>query len=360
MVRRRMQLANSAAFTLVEVMVAMCIVMAIVGMLFAIVSRATEGTRAASSRQDQFQQAQGAFETLTRRIGQATLNNYWDSYSVNATVRRYQRMSELRFVCGPMQCGANPLDATVSKIRPGHGVFFQATSGRSGAARDPSLVGLESLVNSWGYFVEVGTDGMAMPSFLASQPDLDPITPRLMEMCEPAQSLGIYAYTSGKPDYSGFEWFRTPLANRALLRPVAKNIALLLVQPKLTAQESERLLPSGTAAERDAMLAPQLFYHSGAPAPSGTDRAHNMRHRLPAMAEITMVALDAATVSRLYGPGDLDPLKLRDAFHAASTLRSELQGDPENAKMDSLERRLIARHASYRIFTATIPIRAAQ
>ena len=347
-----------AGFTLVEVLTAAGIVVAMMSMLLAIISHAADSTRAARSDADRFQQAQRAFEALAQRVGQATLNSYWDSYAVSSTVRRYRRMSELRFVCGPMQGGSSPLDTQVQAVRPGHGVFFQTTSGRAGSDRDPAVLGLDELLSSWGYFVEVGTE--PLPPFLAKQPAFEAFAPRLMELCEPAKRLSIYGFTSGVPDYKGLEWVRTPLEDRTLLRAAAENIAVLLVQPKLTMQEAALLEPLASPEERDALLAPQLFYHSGTLPPTGTVPARNMRHRLPAMVEITMVALDSATVSRLYLAGDPDPLKLANAFRDARGLRVELQGDPAKSKSDSLEARLVARRAKYRIFTATVPIRSAQ
>ena len=312
---------------------------------------------------DRFQQAQRAFEALTQRVGQATLNSYWDSYAASSTVRRYRRMSELRFVCGPMQGGSSPLDSQSlpsqpRPVRPGHGIFFQTTSGRAGSDRDTAVLGLDELLSSWGYFVEVGTE--PLPPFFAQQDSLETFAPRLMEFCEPAKKMSIYGFTSGLPDYDGLDWIRTPLADRTLLRTAADNIAVLLIQPKLTAQEAALLEPLASPAERDALLAPGLFYHSGTLPPAGTVPARNMRHRLPAMVEVTMVALDSATVRRLYLTGEPDPWKLANAFRDAKGLRAELQGDPAKPKADSLEARLIARRAKYRIFTVTVPIRAAQ
>ena len=359
------------AFTLVEVLIAGGVTLLLAGVLFAVVTQSAESVSAARSNADEFQQAQRAFDTLTFRIGQATLNNYRDSIIVNNRIQPYQRMSELRFICGPMQCGTNPLDGKSVKERPGHGIFFQATSGRPGVLLDPTLIGLENLVNTWGYFVEVGAEIMPPPSFLPPE-TARRIAPRLMELREPAERLSIYGYTSGKPDfgspdkpktildYTGFEWFRDPLAQPGLLQELAENIALLLVVPKLTPQETGRLAPGATVEQRDALLAPHLFYHSGALPPPGTPPARNMHHRLPATVELTMVALDGATVARLYGRDALDPFNLRDAFHEALDLRRELQIDPAQPEADSLERRLIAAHAHYRLFTTVVPIRAAQ
>ena len=352
------------AFTLVELMVATGVVALLAAVLFALLAHFTENVRATRSTAEGLETAQRAFETLTRRIGQATLNSYWESYVVSGTLRRYQRISELRFACGPMQAGANPLDdprAAAQRMCPGHGIFFQATTGLTGVTPDPTLPGLENLLNTWGYFVEAGPDDLKAPAILPPDAARRRIAPRLMELREPTQQLCLYRHTSGNGNkYAGFEWFRTPLADRALVRTVAENIAALIIQPKLTVQETERLLPGESEEGRDAFLAPQLFYHSATAPPPAIEPARNMRHRLPATVEITMVALDAATVARLYQPGELDPLKLRDAFFNARTLRAELQLDPAQPGFDSLESRLIAARANYRLFTATVPIRAAQ
>ena len=374
MVRRRAKPAGCGAFTLVEIMVSTGVMALLAATLFMLLSRTSDNVHEARSNADEFEQAQRAFATLTQRIGQATLNNYrgsirgknWGEDKMGGDARRNQRMSDLRFACGPMQSGGSALDAmegdpaAFASTRPGHGVFFQATTGDSGNVRTPALVGLENLVNTWGYFVEAGPDELPQPSILATQNVARRIAPRLMELREPTQRLTIYSYTSGRPEYSGFEWFRTPLADRTLVRTVVENIAALIVLPKLTAQETERLAPGAPADEQDALLAPQLFYHSGTPTPPNTAPARDMRHRLPAMVDLTMVALDSETVARLYHPDTLDPLNLRDAFHDAGQLRADLLLDPAQPDHDSLERRLIAARAHYRLFTATVPIRSAQ
>jgi len=361
-VKRHTKSDARGAFTLVELMVATGLVLVLAVALAALISQTSRSFHIARSTVDEFQRAQCAFETLARRIGEATLNNYWDFVASSSMVGRYQRMSELRFVSGPMQCGANPLDVEkgeTRRVRPGHGIFFQATTGKPGIVRDPGVLGLENLLNTWGYFVEVGTDGLPRPSILRPQIHT-PVAPRLMELCEPTQRLSIYRYTSGQPKYAGFEWFRMPLKDQTLVHVVAENVAALIIVPKLTAQETERLVPNSSEEERDALLAPHLFYHSGDEPPPEIEPARNMRHRLPALVEITLVALDAATVARLYHPDDLDPLKLSDTFHDARQLRAQLQIDQIDRSRDSLERRLIDSQANYRLFTATVPIRSAQ
>ena len=351
------------AFTLLEILIATGVTLVLIAVLLTLVGQLAESVRLSRASADEFQSAQRVFTTLAERIGQATLNNYRDALIVNNKVQPYQRMSELRFACGPMEGGASPLGAAADlekTVRPGHGIFFQATTGRPRFARDPALLGLDNLVNTWGYFVETGPEIEPPPSFLPSRTAMERIAPRLLEMREPTEQLSIYKLTSGVPEYAGLEWFRIPLKDRSLVHMLAENIAVLLIVPKLTPQETARLLPGANAEQRDAFLAPQLFYHSGAPAPLGADAARNMRHRLPAMVELTMVALDAASVARFYGPNSLDPFDIGNAFHKASRLNAELRLDPAQPEDDSLERRLIDAHAHHRIFTTVVPIRAAQ
>jgi len=355
------------AFTLVEVLIATGVTLVLITVLLVLVGQLSDSVRLSRASADEFQVAQRVFSTLAERVAQATLNNYRDSPEVNKKVQLNQRMSELRFACGPMEGGANAIGGLAQTMRPGHGIFFQAATGRPRLARDPALLGLDNLINTWGYFVETGPDILPPPSFLPPETAAQRIAPRLLEMCEPTERLSIYRYTSIEPgtveapkQYLGLDWIRTPLGDRTLVHTLAENIAVLLIVPKLTPQETARLLPGGTAEQRDAFLAPQLYYHSGAPASLGVDAAHNMRHRLPALVELTMVALDGASVARLYGPNSLDPFQIGKAFHKATKINAELRIDPAEPERDSLERRLIDAHAHHRIFTTIVPIRAAQ
>jgi uncharacterized protein (TIGR02599 family) len=339
-----------AGFTLVEVLVAAALVALLAGLLLRLLRQSSDALDLAQSNVEKYRVAQRAFEVVARRLGAATLHGYRE----NDPREGWRRMSELRFASGPMQAGRAPLDAPDEKsgeflaMRPGHGVFFQATEGDPGHERDPARVGLEQLVNTWGYFVEVAGDHLPPPKFLTGSAPPERVRPRLMEVREPAPALRLYALTSGAPGYAGFDWFRPRLAPDAPARPIAENIAILLVLPKLTAPEITHLAPNAALEERDALLAPDFVYNSGAEA------AVRTRHRLPPLVEITMLALDDAGAAQLYDGGDRDPLRLREAFRDARKLRAELHTDT-----DSLERRLIEQRIRHRIFTTTLALRSA-
>jgi len=60
------------------------------------------------SRVEEFREARTAFEAVTRRVSQATLNSVWDYDNAQAPTK-YNRQSDLHFVCGPaVSTNGNP------------------------------------------------------------------------------------------------------------------------------------------------------------------------------------------------------------------------------------------------------------
>ena len=111
--------------------------------------------RSTSAKVEQFQDARVAFEAMTRRLSQATLNTFWD-YDNPTQPTRYIRAAELRFRSGPMKNLTG--GAGLGGLQPGHGVFFQAPIGLVDPLKSPSLIPLDHLMNTWGYFIETGSD----------------------------------------------------------------------------------------------------------------------------------------------------------------------------------------------------------
>ena len=91
---------RARAFTLIEVMVST----AVIGMLVLILATITNETsliwRRTTAKAEQFREVRAAFEHMTTTLGQATLNTYY-AYDDPDAPRRYERRSELRFICGP-------------------------------------------------------------------------------------------------------------------------------------------------------------------------------------------------------------------------------------------------------------------
>ena len=175
--------------------------MAVLTILLVLLTQLTSSLRSVIARTtssvDAFKEARDAFETMTRRIGQATLNSY-DDLNPNAvgstgstTGTSYLRASELRFISG--DAGTLIAQSTYpGSVYPTDAVFFQAPLGFS-ATQNASLT---QILNTCGYFIQWGSDQNLRPSFLpASVPYHQRF--RLMEVLEPSENLQIYKKTSG-------------------------------------------------------------------------------------------------------------------------------------------------------------------
>lgn len=90
---------DSTAFTLIEVLVAATILVVMVGFMIVVMDQTTRIWSGSSAKVEQFREARSAFERVTTRLSQATLNTYWD-YDSATKPTRYLRQSELRFIAG--------------------------------------------------------------------------------------------------------------------------------------------------------------------------------------------------------------------------------------------------------------------
>ena len=199
-----------------------------------------------------YKEARTAFEVITRRLSQATLNTYW-GYDRPENPRSYELQSELHFIIGNSKeiLGEGPDGG-----RPGHCVFFNAPLGftaESTATGRPVYSNMEMLLNSWGYFVEWGSDERDRPSFLNRDNTIKKrFRYRLMEFRQPSESLSIYSERLNEQEKQSKnalrEWFtrgetgvNASVNRRATLgpkdvrtvRPVAENIIALVLAPRL-------------------------------------------------------------------------------------------------------------------------------
>jgi len=329
-------------FTLIEILVSTAILAMILVILLSITSQASTMWRYTSGRIEQFRQAREAFDLISRRLSQATLNTYWD-YDDPTDPSRYVRQSELRFLSGPTETIAG--GAPSGKKWPFHGVFFQASLGASQPGQD--LNGLNSLLNTWGYFIEFGSDAATRPAALTE--DKVPLRYRfrLCELIQPANDLTIYNYTSGKSGtqpknltYTGREWFTSALGSSSA-RPVhelAENVIALILMPKLSSDDDA----SG------AQLAPNYLYDTTT---SQADEKINSKNQLPPVMQLTMVSLDENSARRLENGSTPPDLGLNGLFTDASKYNDDLR---------LLEKTLSDKNLSYRVFTTSIKMREAK
>lgn len=364
------------AFTLVELLVSMAVLTLLTLVLFAMLNQTASLWRYTSSKTEQFREARDGFEAMTRRIAQATLNTYWDYHYPNDDKTKppdnYIRQSELRFISGQAE-GANGVISTAVSTHSTHCTFFQAPLGfvMTGSSATANYQGLENLLNTWGYFVEFGSDQNLRPTPLPATLPLR-WRFRLMELMQPAEQLTLYKYTNGVPGYTGHEWFLDALGQTP--RPVhvlAENVVALVILPKLTPLDEAALANKPVVA--GTALAPNYFYDStsvgsSASAANANDKGMlNSKNQMPPVVQVTMVTIDETSAARLAtgaDPGNtgiMPDLGLSGFFQVSANYQQDLLYDPANSpSQDSLEKRLVAKKLNYRIFTSEVSIKGAK
>ena len=340
-------------FTLVELLLSVVLV-GLLAVLLASMTNSTAFTwRYTSGKIEQFREATTAFEAITRRISQATLNTSWDyHYPNNDTTKppdKYIRQSDLRFISGRMET----LTGTSTPQRPTHGIFFQAPLGY--VDDTDNFGGLDNLLNTWGYYVEFGKD--TRPPFLDALPHPPPVRNRfrLMEFMQPSNDLSVYSKTVGNANYNGHEWFTDSLNGTAPpVHVLAENIIAMVVLPKLSKSEDS----SGIR------LSPNFQYDSTFDTQAANPTADpnlNPKNQLPPVVQVTLVAIDEASALRMLD-ADWTALsaKVEGLFQDASQFDTDLRKQPGGAVDNSLESYLISHKLGYRIFTANVSLRGAK
>ncbi|MEO6788842.1 MAG: Verru_Chthon cassette protein C [Chthoniobacteraceae bacterium] len=356
-----------AAFTLVEVLVASGIVVIIMGVLLGMTDQTQKLVKTTSAKVEQFQEARVGYESMTRHLAQATLNTFWDyKYNNNGVPTGYQRTAELRFHSGLTKT-LNPGGGPNGALQPGHCVFFQAPIGR--VDNTVQLGALDHLLNTWGYFVELGTDETSLPSFL----DIDAYKRkryRLMELMEPSEKLTVYKYQGDFGPGANRKWFQSSLTSAGRpVRVLAENIVALIVLPRLSLSDEKRI-----STTTPPVLAPGYDYNSTV-IPTASSNSNtlsammlNSYNQLPPVVQVIMVAIDEPSARRLedhyssdpylgigYTP---DPLSGQALFKDPSALDDTANGTAGD--LTRLQNLLTSRKASYRVFSSNVTIKGAK
>ncbi len=330
--------SRSCGFTLVEVLVSSVLLVLLLTILLGVVNQTSSAWRYSTSKVEQFRGARSAFESITRRLSQATLNTYWDyqytGSGASLVPSKYIRQSDLRFWSGDMQA------VEKNANRPGHGVFFQAPMGMVEAT---SYSGLPNLLNTWGYFVEFKSEEGIRPPFLES-----PTSPiagryrfRLMEAIQPSERLDVYQKTMGTPNYAGKEWIKSLTNRKENVRVLSENVIALVLLPKLSEKED----PTGFK------LSPSYTYDSSVSRP---DPAIDSKNQLPPTVQVTLVALDELSALRVANEANQPVLVpgMDKLFLSTAAKYSE--------DLTTLETGLAQKRLSYRVFTTQVSIRGAK
>jgi uncharacterized protein (TIGR02599 family) len=319
-----------------------------------------------AGKSEEFRESRTAFETMTTRISQATLNTYWD-YNNTTSPTRYERRSELRFICGNAGTPSQLLGDSGTAKRVSHCIFFHAPLGfvddTQAQSPDTQIHGLEGLLNVWGYFVELNNDANLRPTILTSDVTTVPLRVRfrLMEMMAPASKMATYQYTSGVGNdllpkgktYTGKQWYQSIVnGTTPNTHALAENVVALILHPEFSAQDRAELVKTnGTSG---AELASNYLYDSTATA-ANVDL--NTKDQLPPAMRVTMVAIDEPSAVRLALSTDSQNIfGLQGKFQQAAQFKQDLTLDSSRSADGSLENKLVSLKVNYRVFTTTVPI----
>ena len=338
---------NLTGFTLVELLVSIAILAMLLVLLLSMVTHTSKIWRVTKGKIEEFSSAQIGFDTITRRLGQATLNPYIDYVTnANGVVTGYMRQSQLRILSGPTATILAPMGSPTT-TNPTMGVFFQAPNGLTTNNANSLLV---NALNTWGYYIEYAGDTNNRPSFL---PGLNSrYRYRLMELMEPTENLSIYNYTSGNNGYTNIDWISNSMALPAPSRPahvLAENVIALILLPKLSPNDM------GTTYNV-ASLAPNYIYDSSQTNNNSTNGMLNPHNQLPPMIQVTLVAVDETSAVRFASNySQLCTSPAPKGYANLFTDASQFTND-----LSTLGSILSANHLSYRIFTTDIILRAAK
>jgi uncharacterized protein (TIGR02599 family) len=354
---------RSPAFTIIELLVSTAVLSAVVMIMVSITNQTASTWKYTAGKMEQFSGARDGFEALTRRLGQATLNTYYDYYDADSQPRtlenagifvpkNYGRQSELRFACGGMDQrnfsgvdSAPPQATDPARPRPTHGIFFHAPTGL--VEDSDKYAGLHGLLNTQGYYVEFDSDQRDRPPFLQNAANVAPLRWRfrLMEFMQPAEKLLTYSQP--------LQWF-APAVNEPdtpNARVLAENVVALIIQPMLSPKDEQALASPpkvpGTA------LAPNYFYDS---TKKHAVPALNSFHQLPPNVRVTMVVIDEASAIRLADGSTMPDLGLENLFRTDLTdTAKEYDRD-----LETLQATLAEKRCSHRVFTTNVIIRGAK
>ena len=375
--------SDRRAFTLVELLVAMTVLLILILAMVGLTNQANGIWRTSRARITAFQGARAAFERITTNLNQATLNTYLDYYNSAGLSRSdaasaggansdqalgsfvpstYDRASELQFVCGQ----SATLIPNANAVRPTQALFFECPIGHvsdpvSGASTTSNgstsndFKNLTRTLNAVGYYIQFLNENDPqlglLPGFVTTPPASWRY--RLMELNQPSQNLSIYA---SKQYLNPGSWFSLAVdpgtgSSSGPVYDTADNVVALIVRPKVANPT--------TAAPNPTEIAPTYAYDTKQYLNAGSDTYAKMsKNQLPPLVQITLVAIDADSATRLakrYG-ATAPPLVNNGLFTNVQSYGSDL--DPNNS--NSLLSTLKTNNLNYRVFVTDVTVPGAK
>lgn len=314
-----------AGFTVLELLVAATVLLLLLGMLLSVTTNTTATVKKVSNTVEAFAAARAGFDLISQRLAQATLNTYWDYYDASGARRtnanasgfrpaNYGRASDLQFLVR---------QTTTPGTTAGQEVYFQTPEAFSDNTNYQST---EGLLNVCGYFIRYGNDDSFRPAVVGSQR----WRYRLMQALEPTEKLQVYK-TAGSTTWADAlsSDFTSPY-----VRPVAENVIALIVWPRLSAGEDK----VGNSLTTD------YTYDSKA-----GNYQSKTANQLPPTVQISFIAIDEASASRLDTHSSTPPAEITAALSGKFTNVSNYKND-----LDAVAKALSTKRINYRILTTSV------
>lgn len=336
-------------FTLAELLVGIAISIILIGVLLAVMTQLSSTVRTVGNKIDAFQSAESGFDLMTQTLSDATLNTYYD-YDSSTAPTVYLRRSDLHFLVEQ--------NSNLSTVFPGanansgQSIFFQAPIGYSNNSTYAHTLGL---LNACAYFVEFGPDSASWPSVFSASSRTVHYRYRLMQAIQSTEFNDIYGdleQTTAEGGTAGnfptSPWFKS-LGSVAL--PVAENVIALVIWPQSPAVD----ISSGVSTDY------QYSSRQGYPLPGGaTTLQQAQSEQLPQIVQVTMVAIDAASATRLDTGSSTPPTVIENALKGGSTgtgLFKIATTSQFATDLASLEQALTAAHIQFEVLTTSVTLR---
>ena len=342
-------------FTLVELLVGITISVILIGIMLSVMSQINSTVRTVDSKIDAFQNAEASFDLMTQKLSDATLNTYY-GYDSATSPTQYLRRSDLHFL---VEQNSN-LTATVfptststaaANANSGQSIFFQAPSGYSDNALYANTTGL---LNACGYFIEFGPNQPYWPTIFGTNGIAVHYRYRLMQSIQSTEFNNIYGDTETKATPEGGSngttagafpaapWFQSLGASAV---PIAENVVALIVWPQ------------SPAITTPSVISPDYQYSSRQGFPLSTSATATQiaqSEQLPQVLQITLVAIDAASATRLDNGTGTPPLVIENAIKNKFTTATAAQ---YTADLGAMESALTAANIHYEVLTTSVTLR---
>ena len=331
-----------SAFTLIEMMAAMAVLIILLAIIVGVTNSVSATVRRSTAGIDALAGARTGFDLLNRTLSKATLNTYWE-YDNPLAPTRYLRQSDLQFL----------IRQNTQTPGTGQEVYFVAPETYAETAAHQATQGL---FNACGAFVRFGSSVDFRPGALSGER----FRYRLMFGLQPTEGLAIFnkpARSPGQSDsvyraavetfWNSLAWIAPVQNNGATgtgprVTPIADNVIALVAWPRLTGSEDasgSRLSEDGTFAynsQKNALATPQR--------PSA--------NQLPPVIQLTMIVISEASAARLDQGQNTPPADIESALNGRFVDIARYEGD-----LKAVTEALSSKGIEHQVFTTSIPLR---